>query len=302
MVSVGFSLPGMAAPVMAADASRQGGESVMVAPATGKAYPFEQVLPELAQVDIIYLGERHDQAADHALQLDLLQALYQRSWQAGGRQGRLAIGLEMFQRPFQSVLNQYLAGELTEAELQQQSEYDARWGFEWEYYAPILRFARAHQLPLIALSTPTEVTHQVVRSGISSLSEQQQRWVPPLSELNLNVPDYRRMLFRFYEEIHANHGSSQEFERFFLIQTLWDETMAATLAEFWQNHSEYQVVVLAGQGHVAHNFGIPSRVARRLALANVSQRSILLNSEATLFQVDTAAPLADYVWHSRPPL
>jgi uncharacterized iron-regulated protein len=273
----------------------------MVAPTTGKAYPFEQVLPALAQANILYLGERHDQAADHALQLILVQALYQQSWQPNGRQGRLAIALEMFQRPFQPVLNQYLAGEISEADLQQQSEYDLRWGFDWEYYAPILRFAREHQLPLIALSAPTEVTNQVVRSGMSSLNQQQQRWVPPLAELNLNVPDYRRMLYRFYEEIHANHGSSQEFERFFLIQTLWDETMAASLAEFWQAHRDYQVVVLAGQGHIAHNFGIPSRVARRLAPAVVNQRSILLNSEENLFGVDLAIPLADYLWRSPPP-
>jgi uncharacterized iron-regulated protein len=77
--------------------------------------------------------------------------------------------------------------------------------------------------------------------------------------------------------------------------------MAASLAEFWQAHRDYQVVVLAGQGHIAHNFGIPSRVARRLAPAVVNQRSILLNSEENLFGVDLAIPLADYLWRSPPP-
>ena len=39
----------------------------------------------------------------------------------------------MFQRPDQSVLDQYIAGKITEEQLVEQSDYEERWGFPWEY-------------------------------------------------------------------------------------------------------------------------------------------------------------------------
>jgi hypothetical protein len=98
----------------------------------------------LQTADVVYLGERHDSAADHAAQLEIIEALH-------AENPDLAIALEMFQRPFQPVIDRYLAGEITEAELVAQTEYLERWGFPWEFYAPFLRFAQANELPVLAL-------------------------------------------------------------------------------------------------------------------------------------------------------
>lgn len=58
---------------------------------------------------------------------------------------------------------------------------------------------------------------------------------------------------------------------------------------------DYQVVVLAGQGHIVYGYGIPSRVARRLNDKQLVQRSVLLSSpEDTL--ADTNKPIADFIW------
>jgi uncharacterized iron-regulated protein len=29
------------------------------------------------------------------------------------------------------------------------------------------------------------------------------------------------------------------------------------IAKFWQAHPEYQIIVLAGKGHIAYGYGIP---------------------------------------------
>ncbi|MGF1538593.1 MAG: ChaN family lipoprotein, partial [Elainellaceae cyanobacterium] len=68
-------------------------------------------------VDVVYLGERHDSVQDHAAQLEIVLALY-------AENPDMAIALEMFQRPFQPVLDRYIAGEISEAELVAQSEYE----------------------------------------------------------------------------------------------------------------------------------------------------------------------------------
>jgi uncharacterized iron-regulated protein len=245
------------------------------------------VLRQLAAANVVYLGETHDNPADHRAQLKIIQALHQ-------KQPQLAIALEMFQRPYQPALDRYLAGQITEAELRQQSQFDQRWGYDWEHYAPILRFAKAKRLPVIALNTPTEVTRKVARQGLESLTASDRQFIPPASEIRTDNQAYRQRIQKIFTEMHQGHSSSKNFEQFFQAQVLWDETMADRIAQFATTYPDYQIVVLAGQGHIIYGDGIPSRVARRLKNSpNFVQRLVLLNPE-NVENGDRA--IADYLW------
>ncbi|HEY9674234.1 MAG TPA: ChaN family lipoprotein [Waterburya sp.] len=249
----------------------------------------QEILRELKKADVVYLGETHDRAEDHQAQIAILKGLYQQN-------RKIAIAMEMFQRPFQHIVDQYLAGKITETQLIEQSEYKKRWGFPWENYAPILRFSKAHQLPVLALNTPTEVSRKVARSGLESLTASERQYIPPLSEIRTDNPEYRQIVQAAYEQHHqAGQGNSSSFERFFTAQVLWDETMAEKIAQFLKANPDYQVVVLAGQGHIIYDYGIPSRVARRLGKDKLVQRSVLLSpSGATSFSINQ--PIADFIW------
>lgn len=253
-------------------------------------YQADNVLRILSQTQVVYLGEQHDSPADHRAQLDIVQALHRSKPQ-------IAIALEMFQRPYQPFLDQYLAGQITETELRQRTEYDQRWGFPWENYAPILRYAKAHNLPLVALNTPAEITRKVAREGFSSLTREDQQWIPPVSEIRAAPAAYRQMLQEIYDQSHQGQGSSSSFENFFLAQVVWDETMAEAIADLLKTNPQRQVVVLAGQGHLVYGYGIPSRVSRRMAQPNFSQRIILLNPPPEIRRRDAnQTPVADYFW------
>jgi uncharacterized iron-regulated protein len=230
----------------------------------------QKLINQVRDNDIIYLGERHDSLEDHAAQLDIITQLHHLQ---GDSQGKLAIALEMFQRPFQPVLDRYLAGEISETELRKESEYDTRWGFDWEFYAPILRFAQANQILLIALNTPTEITFKVAKDGLNSLEGDDFRYIPLLNEIELDNQAYRQKLQAVYQQ-HADHdqGNSNNFENFFAAQVLWEETMADAIALYHQNQPQSQIVVLVGQGHI-HDYGIPNRVARRIRSQKSEVRS-----------------------------
>lgn len=212
-------------------------------------------LEMMTGASVVYLGETHNDAADHAAQLEIVQALDARN--------EVAIALEMFQRPFQPVLDEYVAGEITEEELIARSEYETRWGFDWEFYAPILRYAKDNQIPLVALNTPTEITRQVASEGLESLNGQDFQYVPAVDEIDLSDEDYRALLESVFSA-HGGHGNSDGFENFFAAQVLWDETMAEGVARQLAAEPDRQVVVIAGEGHVGYGYGIPNRVARRL--------------------------------------
>jgi uncharacterized iron-regulated protein len=250
------------------------------------------VFTDLAQAQVIYLGETHDDAADHQAQLQIIQTLH-------GLNPKGAIALEMFQRPSQPLLDQYLSGNITETELQQQSEYDQRWGYPWEYYAPILRFAKEQQIPLIALNVPTEITRKVAREGLESLTDEERQWIPPNSEIRTDNLSYRQIIQEIYDQIHQGRSASSNFENFFLAQVLWDETMAQGIADFLKANPDRQIITLAGDGHIAYGYGIPSRVARRVE--GVRQRSVILNPdegmelEGAIAQALTCQ-FANYLW------
>lgn len=251
----------------------------------------QEVLRELAKANVIYLGETHDSAEDHKAQLDIIRELH--------RQNRkLAIAMEMFQRPYQGAIDRYLAGELTEEQLVALSEYERRWGFPWEYYAPILRFARENQLPVVALNAPSEVTRKVARQGLESLTEEERRYIPPFDEIRTDNAEYRQKLLEiFNQHASAGHGSSDGFDRFFLAQVLWDETMAEAIAQFALLNPDYQIIVIAGSGHIQYGHGIPSRVQRRIDRVDFIQRSLLLNPDKEALSRQDKQ-IADYFWES----
>ncbi len=260
------------------------------------------ILHTLAQADVVYLGETHDNPKDHETQLEIIEKLYSFSRQGiKGSKSKIAIALEMFQRPYQSVINQYLAGEITAKQLIEQSEYQQRWGFPWEYYAPILEFAKKHQIPVLALNTPTEVTRKVSRQGLDSLNQEDWKYIPPISEICTDNQEYRQMFEKLAGGHHQNlSANSQKLDNFFTAQVLWDETMADAIANFVKVNPDYQVIVIAGSGHIIYGYGIPSRVARRLENGDnkqqLIQRSLLLHSPEDYKLEINKPPMADFIW------
>lgn len=236
-------------------------------------------LNRIQQHDVIYLGENHDSPAIHQQQLEIITQLQNNLAKADSTK-KLAIAMEMFQRPFQPMLDRYLAGIISEEQLRKQTEYDTRWGFDWEFYAPILRFAKAQEISLIALNTPAEITQKVAESGINSLVESDFRYIPPLQDIKLDNTLYRQRLTEIYQQ-HAKEGqgNSTDANNFFAAQVLWDETMAEAIALDYQKYPDTQIVVLVGKAHVMYDYAIPNRVNRRISKPNFTQTTLLLNNK-----------------------
>jgi aminopeptidase N len=186
---------------------------------------------------VVFIGETHDSRAHHQRQLAVIRGLHR-----AGRQ--LAIGLECFQRAFQPALDHYVAGAIDEQTLLARTDYHGRWGFDPALYRPILRYARKHRIPLVALGLPAETTK---RAGADRLAG-----VPPYS------PDHLARLRR----VHAGHRGLS-FSRFVRAQLLRDEGMARAAADYLRAHPARLLVVLVGSGHLAGP-GVPARLQRQL--------------------------------------
>ncbi len=252
----------------------------------------QKILPKLKKANVVYLGETHDSFEDHKNQLKIIQELYKNNQQ-------ITIGMEMFQRPFQKVVNQYIAGKINEVELVKKSEFKTRWGFDWELYAPILRFAKQKKISVLALNTPTEITRKVSREGYEKLSNSEKKSIPAITENLTDNKPYREIILKTFEQHQSSgYGNSSNPKRFFLTQILWDETMADGIAKFVKANPDYQVVVLAGLGHIVYGYGIPSRVERAIQHQNFIQHSVLL-TVPEIDSVDKDKPIADFILKNR---
>jgi len=240
----------------------------------------EALIPRLADRRVIFVGEAHDRYEDHLNQLMVIRGLHELGLD-------LAIGMEMFQQPFQQALDGYGAGEVDEAEMLRRTGYFERWRFDYRLYRPILRYAREHLIPLLALNLEREITEKVGQAGLAALDEAQRARIP--AGMDREDPVYRERLKRVFD-LHPQ-DKDRDFENFLSVQLLWDEGMAERAADYLRQHPGKTLVILAGQGHVEFGQGIPARLQRRLAVPAVS----LLNGS----QRDLEAGSADYLLFPR---
>ncbi len=241
---------------------------------TGAAVGFETMLRDALTARVLFIGEQHTSAAHHAVQLKVIEALR--------RDGAsIAIGMEMFDRTYQPVLDLWSQGGLDEEAFLRRTHWYANWRFDYALYREILAFARRERIQVTALNLPFNIPPKIRVGGIDTLSDYEKAFLP--LEIDTGVAPHRD----FAEKIFAQHGfKNTRFEDFYMAQCAWDEAMADAAAAAMPSGL---LVVLAGNGHIQYKYGIPERLHRRNGLPY-----------RTIYPLSAGAPvdpaIADYIW------
>ena len=263
--------------------NRSGTEGVGAIPALqlDHTQSLDDIIPELAEYPVVFVGEVHTRYDHHLIQLHIVESL-------AARNNKIAIGVEWFQQPFQGALDRYIAGEIDERALLHESEYFRRWRYDFRHYAPILRYARQQGIPVIALNIPSEVISGVRDQGIEQLSPDLRRWLP--RTLDRTNTRYRKRL----QDVFDAHPQTEfgDFERFHTVQLLWDEAMAERAAQYMDANPDTQLIILAGSGHLAYGHGIPARLERHTR----KDAAIVLSQ----WEAGMDSQLADYLLLTQP--
>lgn len=216
-----------------------------------KMKKLDEIINNILDKSIIYVGERHTNYEDHKVQLKVIMSLYEK-----GR--KFAIGMEMFQKPFQRAINDYLSGAISEKEFLKETQYFKRWQFDYNLYREIIEYAKAKNIPVVALNLWTEIIKKVSSEGLDGLTEIERAELP--KAMDMSDEEYRDRIKEVFKQ-HKNR-EKKNFDYFYQSQILWDETMAHSVDEFVRKNPGYQIVVLAGLGHIIYDSGIPNRVYR----------------------------------------
>jgi len=141
----------------------------------GTPTDYEKMMKTLAEADVIFLGEEHNNALAHWLQMQVVSDLYNIA------KSDLMIGMEMFEADNQMVLNEYLTGLIPIDKF----ESDVRlWNNYKTDYKPIIEFSKKNNIPVIATNIPRRYASRVNKEGglesLSKLSDQAKAFIAPL--------------------------------------------------------------------------------------------------------------------------
>lgn len=229
-------------------------EVAVYAAGEGPSLSFGALIDRLLAADLICIGETHDSDLHHLVQHQIVKGLF-------ARDERLGVGMEMFQRPYQHVLDRYGRAEIGEEQLLKDTEYRQRWGYAWSLYRPVVEYCRRNGMPLAALNAPKELTTRISRVGVAGLTEAEKLELGPI---DWQVIKHRAHWYDRLAEMHGQKDApAEQKERSYQVMTTWDGFMANSAARFQKERQLRRLVVLAGSGHIERGFGIPERASQQ---------------------------------------
>jgi uncharacterized iron-regulated protein len=294
----------------------------------GRPVTTAEIVAALAAADVLFVGETHDDAVAHQLEAELLRRAHERyGAAAGGTRRAVALSLEMFETDVQVVLDEYLKGLISERHFLLSSR---PWKNYETDYRPLVEYARAQGLPVVAANAPARYVNRVSANGpdsLAALSPAARGWLPPLPfapASDAYAAKFRR--FMSGEAARAQHAApapSQPAQptgtqppdavppanphgsphgargggpSFILdAQNLRDASMAYRVAEFLDRNRGGLVVHVNGTFHSEGRLGVPEQLALYRPRARAVVVTILRGEGFPAFDAARLGGLGDFV-------
>ncbi len=209
---------------------------------TGGRVTYAALLEKALQSDVVLFGELHNNPISHWLQHELTRDLHH------AKKDKLRLGAEMFEADNQLILNEYLAGVITERNFTAEAKL---WNNYQTDYKPLVEFARENALVFIATNIPrryASVVHRQGFEGLENLHADARQFIAPLPvAYDPDLPAYKAMLEMGGMPGHVN-------ENFPKAQAIKDATMAYFIYQHMQPESVF--LHFHGAYHSNHYEGI----------------------------------------------
>ncbi|MFL6256035.1 MAG: ChaN family lipoprotein [Pyrinomonadaceae bacterium] len=264
--------------------------------AKGNAVTLQAIVDSLEHADVLFVGETHDNTVAHLLEAELLRRTDETYGPTSPKRRALALSLEMFERDVQTVLDEYLAGLITERHFLLSSR---PWKNYETDYKPLVEYARAHQLPVIAANAPARYVSRVSSEGANSLRALPQlavkSWLPPLPFPTASE-GYAAKFNRFMQGDAGTTTQASPHGGLHLLeaQTLRDASMAYAISEYLKRGRDPLVVQVNGTFHSEERMGVPEQLAHYRSKTRAIVVTIVPADNFTNFSSDLGR-LGDFV-------
>jgi uncharacterized iron-regulated protein len=246
-----------------------------------EAVPFDAAISDLALCDVVFLGEDHDNSAGHRLHAEMLSAMHR-------LRPTLTLSMEMFERDVQSVLDEYLAGAITEPQLLEKAR---PWPHYAEHYRELVEFAKANGLPVLAANVPRDLARKVVAEGLAPAAGS------PWAARQTSAPrDAYWRAFRAAMREHAGAETPDKIARMYQAQCLKDDTMAESIADHIASRAAAPplVVHVCGKFHSDHGLGTVARLRARMPHLAIAVVGMEVDDHIRSARLETGGAAARY--------
>jgi uncharacterized iron-regulated protein len=195
----------------------------------------------------VFVGEEHNDPVTHQVQALLLQ----RAFTDHGAARTVVLSLEMFERDVQYIVDEYLDDLISESHFLSSAR---PWDRYQTDYRPMVEFARAHELEVVAANAPRRYVNRASRLGRDSLEvlgPDARRYLPPMP-----YPEASAAYQAEWDALMgdaAAHMSGDPLDG----QTLWDASMGNAVATALDRTPGALVLHMAGGFHVENGTGTP---------------------------------------------
>ncbi|MDH5552046.1 MAG: ChaN family lipoprotein [Nitrosomonas sp.] len=220
-----------------------------------------EIIARAARSHVVLLGETHVNKEHHRWQLQVLAALH------AVRSDNMVIGFEMFPRRVQPVLDQWVAGELTEQEFLRDVQWGMVWSTDANLYLPLFHFARMNEIPMRALNIETSLRRKVSEKGFYGVPVEDREGLTRPAEPSIDYLNFLLPIYKQHDRENKTKGeidhNDPDFRRFIAGQQLWDRAMAEVIHTALDDSGEAErplVVGVMGSGHILHGYGVPHQL------------------------------------------
>ncbi len=220
------------------------GKGEIIDTKTRAAITFEELMREIARVQIIYIGEQHTRGSHHDIHLKLIKEMFKKN-------PGLLVGMEMFDYSYQAVLEEWSGGGLDQNTFLEKVHWYANWRYNFGLYEDILVLIKTNRIGLVGLNIPRHIPPKIRVGGITYLSKEEKKYLP--QEIDTSNAAHRAYLKKVFG--HHHFKERVKFEYFYMAQCVWEDAMAESIA---RHLSDRQMVVLAGNGHIIKNSVFPA--------------------------------------------
>lgn len=140
----------------------------------GKPVKYSKMLKKLAEANILFIGEYHNNPISHWMEYEITKDLYKL------RDGKITMGAEMFEADNQIIIDEYLAGYISSSKFESECKLWPNYSTDYE---PLITFAKDSSLKFIATNIPRRYASIVHKKGpelLSKLSDEAKKYIVPL--------------------------------------------------------------------------------------------------------------------------
>jgi uncharacterized iron-regulated protein len=234
----------------------------------GTPTTLDDFFAEALGTELVAFGELHGHPVGAEYELALLEML--------GRSVKpVALAMEFFERDTQPALDAYLAGEMDEEAFVKATRRNRDYATT---HRPLVEWAKANGAAIIAANAPRRLVSGYRKTDlgyedyVASLDEADRAWLPRSTSV-------------IEDAYHARFTSmmpAQMAGPFFRSQSLWDDAMAESIADYLDANPGHRVLLVVGAFHVTENLGTITKFRQRRPDAKVSSLVMRMGKDGDL--------------------